>query len=88
MAPEKRVPQRKCVGCGEMIGKKGAVRIVRSPEGEFSTDSTGKKPGRGAYLCRDEKCLLLAKKGRQLERSFKSAVPAEIYEVIERELGR
>ena len=50
---EKHIPLRKCIGCGEMIGKKGSVRIVRSKEGELSVDLTGKKPGRGAYLCRN-----------------------------------
>lgn len=83
----KRVPQRKCVGCGEMIGKKGAVRIVRDKDGNFSVDPTGKKSGRGAYICSDMKCLELAKKGRKLERSFKCRVPAEIYEELEKELS-
>lgn len=84
--PEKRVPQRKCVGCGEMIGKKGAVRVVRDKEGCFSVDPTGKKSGRGAYICNDVKCLELARKGKKLERSFKCQVPAEIYDVLEKEL--
>lgn len=84
--PEKRVPLRKCVGCGEMIGKKGAVRIVRNKDGNVSVDPTGKKPGRGAYVCKDEKCFELAKKGKKLERSFKCQIPAEIYETIEKEL--
>lgn len=83
----KRVPQRKCVGCGEMIGKKGAVRIVRDKDGNFSVDPTGKKSGRGAYICSDMKCLELAKKGRKLEHSFKCQVPAEIYEELEKELS-
>ena len=83
-----RVPLRKCVGCGEMIGKKGALRIVRDKEGNVSADPTGKKPGRGAYICRDEKCLELAVKGRKLERSFKCRVPDEIYETIKKELNR
>lgn len=83
----KRVPQRKCVGCGEMIGKKGAVRIVRDKEGVFSVDPTGKKSGRGAYICSDMKCLELARKGKKLERSFKCQVPAEIYEELEKELS-
>ena len=85
--PEKRVPTRKCVGCGEMIGKKGAIRIVRDPEGVFSLDPTGKKNGRGAYLCKDEKCLELARKGKKLERSFKGAVPSEIYEQIAKSIN-
>lgn len=70
-----------------MIGKKGAVRIVRDKEGNFSVDPTGKKSGRGAYICSDMKCLELAKKGRKLERSFKCRVPAEIYEELEKELS-
>lgn len=85
--PEKRVPQRKCVGCGEMIGKKGAVRVVRDKEGNFSVDPTGKKSGRGAYICNDIKCLEQAQKGRKFERSFKCAVPEEIYKELERELN-
>lgn len=84
--PEKRVPQRKCVGCGEMIGKKGAVRVVRDKDGNFSVDPTGKKSGRGAYICNDMKCLELARKGKKLERSFKCRVPAEIYDELEKEL--
>lgn len=84
--PEKRVPQRKCVGCGEMIGKKGAVRVVRDKDGNFSVDPTGKKSGRGAYICNDMKCLELALKGKKLERSFKCRVPEEIYDELEKEL--
>ena len=84
--PEKRVPLRKCVGCGEMIGKKGAVRVVRDKDGNVFVDTTGKKSGRGAYICRDEKCLELALKGKKLERSFKCRIPAEIYETIKKEL--
>ena len=82
----KRVPQRKCVGCGEMIGKKGAVRVVRDKDGSFSVDPTGKKNGRGAYICNDRKCLELARKGKKLERSFKCRVPEEIYDELEKEL--
>lgn len=80
------MPQRKCVGCGEMIGKKGAVRVVRDKDGNFSVDPTGKKSGRGAYICKDVKCLELARKGRKLERSFKCQVPPEIYDELEKEL--
>lgn len=83
---EKRVPQRKCVGCGEMIGKKGAIRIVRDKDGNFSVDPTGKKAGRGAYICSDMKCLEQARRGKKLERSFKCRVPEEIYDDLEKEL--
>ena len=86
MAVEKHIPLRKCVGCGEFIGKKGAVRIVRDKEENISIDPTGKKSGRGAYLCRDLKYLELALKGKKLERSFKCRVPAEIYDTIKKEL--
>lgn len=84
---EKHIPLRKCLGCGEMIGKKGAFRIVRSKEGEVSSDPTGKKAGRGAYICRDAQCLELARKAGRIERSLKCAVPAEIYENIAKELS-
>lgn len=83
---EKRVPLRKCIGCGEMIGKKGAVRVVRDKDGNISVDPTGKKPGRGAYICNDVNCLDAAIKGKKLERSFKCRVPAEIYDIIAKEL--
>lgn len=83
---EKHIPLRKCIGCGEMIGKKGAVRIVRSKDGEISVDLTGKKAGRGAYLCRSVSCMELARNGRKLERGLKCAIPDEIYETLEKEL--
>lgn len=83
---EKHIPLRKCIGCGEMIGKKGAVRVVRSKDGEISVDLTGKKAGRGAYLCRNLACLELARKGRKLERGLKCAISDEIYEILEKEL--
>lgn len=83
---EKHIPLRKCVGCGEMIGKKGAVRVVRDKDGNISIDPTGKKSGRGAYICKDKSCLEQARKGRKLERSLKCQIPAEIYETIEKEL--
>lgn len=83
---QKRVPLRKCVGCGEMIGKKGAVRVVRDKDGNISVDPTGKKSGRGAYICKDVNCLDAAVKGKKLERSFKCRIPAEIYDIIAKEL--
>lgn len=83
---EKRVPLRKCLGCGEMIGKKGAVRVVRSKEGEVFVDPTGKKSGRGAYICRDKSCFDAIKKGGKLERALKCKIPDEIYQTLEKEL--
>ena len=84
---ERRVPLRKCIGCGEMIGKRGSLRVVRNKEGEISVDPTSKKPGRGAYLCRDKSCLEAAIRSRKLERSLKCAVPEEIYIAIEKEMS-
>lgn len=83
---QRKIPLRKCTGCQEMKNKKELVRIVRNDEGEFSVDFTGKKPGRGAYVCPNEECLLKAHKSKGLERSFKSAVPAEVYEELKEQL--
>lgn len=83
---QRKIPLRKCTGCQEMKNKKELVRIVRNDEGEFSVDFTGKKPGRGAYVCPNEECLLKAHKSKGLERSFKSAVPAKVYEELKAQL--
>lgn len=69
-----------------MKNKKELIRIVRSDEGKFSVDTTGKKAGRGAYICPNVECLEKAKKSKGLERSFKSAVPAEVYDKLREEL--
>lgn len=79
MALQKKIPQRMCVGCQEMHNKKDLVRIVRTPEGEFIVDATGKKSGRGAYLCRNVDCFTKAVKEKRFEKSFKSAIDAKIY---------
>lgn len=83
---QKKIPMRKCTGCNEMKPKKELVRIVRSPEGEISMDLTGKKSGRGAYICKDIKCLNAAKKAKRLERAFECTVPEEVYERLEGEI--
>ena len=83
----KKIPLRMCAGCGQHLPKKELVRVVRSAEGEISLDLTGKKSGRGAYICRSRDCLELAKKGRKLERGLKCAIPDEIYEILEKELS-
>ena len=84
---QKKIPMRQCVGCREMKDKKSLIRVVRSPEGEISLDFVGKKPGRGAYVCRDVECLKRARKSRALERAFDTAIPAEVYDAMEREMG-
>ena len=84
--PGKKVPIRMCTGCREGKHKKELVRIVKSPEGEISVDLTGKKSGRGAYICRDEKCLAKARKSRSLERAFGCEISADIYERLSEEI--
>lgn len=85
MVQKKKIPLRKCIGCGEMKEKRELIRIVRSPEGEISLDKVGRKPGRGAYLCLSLDCLRAARKAHRLERTFSCAVPAEIYDRLEEE---
>ena len=82
----KKVPQRQCIGCGEMKNKKEMIRILKTPEGEFTLDATGRKNGRGAYLCPSVECFRNAVKGKGLERSFKMAIPKEVYETLEKEM--
>ena len=86
MAKERKLPLRKCSGCGEMKTKTELVRVVRSPEGEISLDFKGKANGRGAYICPDAACLNKAVKGRALEKAFSMQIPAEIYEKLNKEM--
>ena len=83
----KKIPMRKCTGCGEMKPKRELIRVVKSPEGEIALDKTGRLPGRGAYVCPDLECLKKARKTRRLERVFSSAIPEEVYDALEKELG-
>ena len=90
----KKIPMRMCTGCGEMKPKRELVRVVKAPEKEagdvpeISLDLTGRKPGRGAYLCKDAECLKKARKQRRLERAFSCKISDEIYERLEEEIGR
>lgn len=86
MGGNKKVPMRQCVGCREMKNKKEMIRVIRTGEQEFLLDATGKKNGRGAYICPNQDCLKKAVKNRGLERSFKQAIPEEVYEALEREM--
>ncbi len=94
---QKKMPMRKCTGCGEMKEKKQLVRVVKAPDvtdesgeilqkGEISVDLTGKKSGRGAYVCHNPECLAAAKKARRLERAFSCKIPDEVYERLAEEL--
>lgn len=84
----KKVPLRQCIGCGEMKSKKEMMRILKTPEDEIVLDMTGKKNGRGAYLCKQRECLLKARKNKGLERSFKMSIPNEIYDNLEGEFDK
>ena len=87
MQKVKKIPQRQCLGCREMKNKKDLIRVVRSPEGAISLDFKGKLPGRGAYVCPDAECLKKARKARAIERAFETAIPAEVYELLEKQMG-
>ena len=86
MSVKKKVPMRKCVGCGEMKNKKEMIRVLKTPEEEFVLDASGKKNGRGGYLCPSGECLERAIKSKGLERSFKQAIPSEVYDELKEEM--
>lgn len=88
MSGKRKTPMRQCVGCQEMKSKKDMIRIIRTEDQEFILDSTGKKNGRGAYICPDPECLKKAVKNKGLERSFKQAIPSEVYETLEKEMNQ
>ncbi len=83
---EKKIPSRKCLGCMESFPKKDLIRLVRSPEGELSLDFTGKKSGRGAYICKNKSCFTKARKAKRFERNLEVEIPEEIYVKLEKEL--
>ena len=86
MSVTKKIPMRKCVGCQQMKNKKELLRILKTAENEFVLDATGRKNGRGAYLCFSKDCLQKAIQSKGLERSFKQSIPKEVYEKLEKEL--
>ena len=77
---QKKIPMRKCNGCGEQKPKKELVRIVKSPEGEVSLDLTSKASGRGAYICNNAECLQKARKSHRIDKAFDMAIPDSVYE--------
>lgn len=85
---QRRAPLRMCSGCGEMFDKRTLVRVVKSPQGEVSLDVTGKKPGRGAYVCNNPECLRKARKTRRIERAFSMQIPDGVWELMEGEIGK
>lgn len=86
MSNNKKIPMRKCVGCQEMKSKKEMMRVLKTSENTFELDATGKKNGRGAYICCSKECLEKAIKSKGLERSFKQAIPKEVYETLKKEM--
>ena len=86
MSVTKKIPSRQCIGCGEMKNKKDMIRVIKTPEENIIIDATGKKNGRGAYICKSTECLQKAVKSHGLERSLKVSIPREVYEELEKEL--
>ena len=84
----KKVPMRQCVGCGEMKSKKEMIRVIKTPEEEIILDATGRKNGRGAYLCASMECVKKAIKRKGLERSLKVSIPKEVYDSLEQEMSK
>lgn len=86
MQKQRKIPQRQCVGCRTMKDKKALIRVVKTPESEIVLDTTGKKSGRGAYVCPDAECLKKARKSRALERAFDLAIPDEVYDALQAQM--
>ena len=86
MNKPKKIPMRKCIGCNEMREKRELIRVVRSPENEISLDLTGKKPGKGAYICHNVDCYKAAVKAKRFEKAFSCVIPNEVYEKMQQEL--
>lgn len=84
----KKIPLRQCIGCGEMKSKKEMIRVLKTTEDEIVIDATGRKNGRGAYICPSMECFKKAVKSKGLERSLKMAIPREVYEALEKEMGQ
>ena len=85
-AKPRKIPQRQCVGCRTMKDKKALIRVVKTPEEEIVLDVTGKKSGRGAYVCPDSECLKKARKSRALERAFSLSIPNEVYDALQAQM--
>lgn len=83
----KKIPLRMCTGCMEMKPKKELIRVVKSPEGEVSVDLTGKKSGRGAYVCKNEECLEKAFKAKRLSRNLETQISEEVYNRLREEIN-
>jgi predicted RNA-binding protein YlxR (DUF448 family) len=85
---QKKIPMRRCNGCNEQKPKNQLIRIVKSPEDEISLDLTGKKSGRGAYICYDVECLRKARKSRRIDRTFEMTIPDSVYDSLEEQIKK
>ena len=85
MKTKNKIPMRQCTGCREMKNKKEMIRVLKTAEDEIILDATGKKNGRGAYICKNRECLEKDRKNHGLERSLKAEIPDEVYESLEKE---
>ena len=88
MKTKNKIPMRQCTGCREMKSKKEMIRVVKTPEDEIVLDTTGRKNGRGAYVCPSIECLDKAIRNHGIERSLKTSVPEEVYEDLKKELSK
>ena len=82
----RKLPQRQCVGCRTMYDKRDLLRVVKSPEGEITLDASGKKSGRGAYVCRSTECLKKAQKSKALDRALEVTIPEEVYTALQQQM--
>ncbi len=83
----RKLPERRCTGCGEHFAKNELIRVLRTPEGEIVIDFTGKKSGRGAYICKKLDCFKKARQKKRLEASLEVKIPDEVYLRLEEELA-
>ena len=83
----KKIPMRQCLGCNEHKPKAELLRAVRSPDGIVTLDFTGKKSGRGAYVCRSVECLKKCRRQKRIERSLEVTIPEELWDALEKELA-
>ena len=87
MGTARKIPMRRCTGCGEMKNKKEMIRVIKTNENEICIDFTGRKNGRGAYICNSEECFSKAVRNKGLERSLKTEIPEEVFEELKKSLG-
>lgn len=85
---QKKIPMRRCTGCGDQKPKKELVRVVKTPDGEILLDLTGKASGRGAYICNNAECLKKARKSKRIDRTFEMTIPDEVYKQMEEEISK